>query len=104
MTPSLTDKVGEGHSLPVLLHRAWALRGGLSSVRLAAASQGGVEQEGHVGKDGGDPHECKHLDSNVAADIELVLGRQGDLGGDADDCRDDGGDRDKDGCDGGEEG
>lgn len=58
--------------------------------RLAAAAHCGMEQECQVGTEGPDPHECKHLRANVRLDVQLVLGREGNLGGDADDGGDDG--------------
>lgn len=60
--------------------------------RLAAAAHGGVEQEGKVCGQGSNPHKGKHFDADVGLDVELVLGREGNLGGDADDGGDDGGD------------
>lgn len=51
-----------------------------------------MQQEGEEGEDGADPHEGKHLDANDGANVELVLGGEGNLGGDADDGGDDGGD------------
>lgn len=58
-----------------------------------------MEQEGDVGKDGGDPHEGKHLNTDVGLDVELVLCRQSDFGGNANDGRDDSDERDKNGGD-----
>lgn len=60
--------------------------------RLTAAPHGRVEEECKVSGQGTNPHQGKHLDTNVGPDIELVLGREGNLGGDADDSGDDGGD------------
>lgn len=62
-----------------------------------------MEDEGQVGEDGGYPHEDEHLDADVGTDVELVLGGEGNLGGEADRGRDDGGDGDEDGGDGANE-
>lgn len=51
-----------------------------------------MQQKCDDGEHGADPHECKHLDANLCANVELVLGGQGDPGGDANDGGDDGGD------------
>lgn len=66
------------------------------AVGTTAAAHGGVEDEGEVGEQGADPHKGKHLDANDGVDVELVLGGEGNLGGEADDGGNDGGDGEED--------
>lgn len=48
-----------------------------------------MQQESKVRRQGGDPHESKHLGADIALDVELILRREGNLGGHADDGGDD---------------
>lgn len=94
------DETWQLDLLALLLRHAGPGAGGrglvpLAALRPAAATHGGVQQEGDVGEDGGDPHEGEHLDANVGGDVQLVLRRQRNLGSKADD-------RGNDGCDGDE--
>lgn len=44
-----------------------------------------MQQECKICRQGGDPHECKHLDTNIALNVELILRRESNLGSDAND-------------------
>lgn len=50
-----------------------------------------MEQKGDIGKDGSDPHKDKHLDANLGANVELILGCEGHLGRNANDGSNNGG-------------
>lgn len=63
-----------------------------------------MQYKGKVGGQRGDPHKDKHLAANVAVNIQLVLGGEGNLGGDADDGGDDGGDGEDEASDEADEG
>lgn len=72
--------------------------GAVSLVRCAAASHGGVQQECEISRQGSDPHKGKHLTANIALNVELVLRREGNLGGNTNDGGDDCGYREDDAC------
>lgn len=63
-----------------------------------------MQQEGKVGQQRANPHEGKHLAANIALDVELVLGREGNLGSNANDRGDDGRDGEDDAGHGADEG
>lgn len=63
-----------------------------------------MQQECKISRQGGDPHECKHLAADIALDVELVLRREGNLGSHADDGGDDCGHGDYDACHAADEG
>lgn len=48
-----------------------------------------MQQECEIRRQGGDPHKGKHLAANIALDVELILRREGNLGGNTDDGGDD---------------
>lgn len=89
-TPA-ANKVGELNPVPLLIcWRAGGFSLAVSGADAAATAHASMEEEGNDGKDGGDPHEGKHADTVLDANVKLVLGGHGDLEGNADDGGNDG--------------
>ena len=102
--PPATNEAGQ--LISRLLSRSHLI--GLGALRHplwpATAAHGSMENESDHGANGSNPHKHHHLDPNFGLDVELVLCREGKLGGKTNGRGNDGGHANEDGGDEGDNG